>query len=68
MNRNTLTALYLDEIKRRRPQFSELIGRQADSALLNAFYEGRYLGRPLFLGQQERDQLETDVRPSAGKL
>jgi hypothetical protein len=62
MNRTTLTALYLDEIKRRGPQVSDLVGRQADSALLNSLYQGRFLGRPLFLGRAERDQLETDMR------
>jgi len=62
MNRTTLTALYLDEIKRRGHQVSDLVGRQADSVLLNSLYQGRFLGRPLFLGRAERDQLETDLR------
>jgi hypothetical protein len=62
MNRTTLTAMYLDEIKRRGPRVADLAGSQADSALLNAFYDGRFLPRPLFLGEQERDQLESDLR------
>jgi hypothetical protein len=62
MNRTTLTALYLDEIKRSGLQVGDLVGRQADSVLLNSLYQGRFLGRPLFLGQAERDQLETDLR------
>jgi len=62
MNRTTLTAWYLDEIKRHGPAVSDLVGSQANSTLLNHFYEGRYLARPLFLGGAERDQLEADLR------
>lgn len=61
MNRATLTALYLDEVRRRGVKARELIGSQADSPLLNAFYHGRYLSRPLFLGHEELTQIETDL-------
>jgi hypothetical protein len=61
MNRTTLTALYLDEVKRSGLPVSHLVGSQAGSKLLNVFYSGRYLARPLFLGQDERDQLEKDL-------
>jgi len=61
MNRATLTALYLDEVKRSGTPARELIGRQAESAQLNAYYQSRYLSRPLFLGGAERDQLHTDL-------
>jgi hypothetical protein len=61
VNRSTLTALYLDEIKRHGAKARELIGSQAESDRLNAFYHGRYLTRPLFLGHEERVQLETDL-------
>jgi hypothetical protein len=61
MNRATLTALYLDEVKRRGASASELIGPQAQSDFLNTFYDGRYLSRPLFLGQAEREQLHADL-------
>ncbi len=61
MNRATLTALYLDEVTRRGVRASELIGRQAESDMLNAFYGGRYLTRPLFLGRDEREQLYADL-------
>ena len=61
MNRTTLTALYLDEIKRRGIPSSELVGTQVDSEMLNSFYSGRYLARPLFLGQADREQLASDL-------
>ncbi|HEU4945920.1 MAG TPA: hypothetical protein VFT31_02090 [Kribbella sp.] len=61
MNRAELTALYLDEVKRSGVAARELIGAQPESELLNAYYQGRYLSRPLFLGHDERDQLYTDL-------
>ena len=61
MNRAALTALYLDEVKRRGATARELIGRQPESEMLNAFYGGRYLSRPLFLGHEERVQLSDDL-------
>jgi hypothetical protein len=61
VNRSTLTNLYLDEVRRQGAKARELIGSQAESELLNAFYQGRYLSRPLFLGHEERCQLETDL-------
>jgi hypothetical protein len=60
MNRATLTALYLDEVKRRGIPARELIGSQAQSESLNLLY-GRYLSRPLFLGADEREQLYRDL-------
>ncbi len=61
MHRTTLTALYLDEVKRHGATAKELIGRQQESELQNALYQGRYLSRPLFLGSAEREQLHTDL-------
>ena len=61
MDGATLTALYLDEVKRQGGTARELIGRQQDSAMLNAFYKGRYLSRPLFLGHDECQQLYGDL-------
>jgi hypothetical protein len=61
MNRANLTALYLDEVKRSGARASELVGRQPESEMLNAFYGGRYLARPLFLGHAERDRLHADL-------
>lgn len=61
MNRVELTALYLDEVKRRGTPASELIRTQPVSVGLQSFYGGRYLPRPLFLGNDERDQLYTDL-------
>jgi hypothetical protein len=61
MNRATLTALYLDEVKRRGVTARELVGAQPDSEMGNAYYNGRYLSRPLFLGADEQQQLYRDV-------
>lgn len=61
MNRATLTAQYLEEVRRHGARARDLIGRQPESDLLNAFYHGRYLSRPLFLGHAERVQLENDL-------
>jgi hypothetical protein len=61
VNRSTLTALYLDEVRRHGAKARDLIGSQAESDFLNAFYSGRYLSRPVFYGQEERVQLETDL-------
>ena len=61
MNRATLTAQYLDEVKRSGAAARDLVGAQPESELLNAFYGGRYLSRPLFLGQHECDQLYADL-------
>jgi len=59
MNRADLTALYLDELKRHGIAARDLIG--TEQVLLDAFHGGRYLARPMFLGQDERDQLESDL-------
>jgi hypothetical protein len=56
-----LTARYLDEVKRSGAPARELIGRLPASDMLNAFYSGRYLSRPLFLGRDECDQLYADL-------
>ena len=61
-NRATLTAQYLDEVKRRGIPASELLGGEhLKTPLLQPFYRQRYLSRPLFLGRAERDQLSTDL-------
>jgi len=56
-----LTALYLDEVRRRGARASELRGRLAESELLSSIYGGRYLSRPLFIGATERQQLHADL-------
>jgi hypothetical protein len=61
MNRATLTASYLDEVKRRGAGATELLGRLPESEMLNVYYNGRYLSRPLFLGYAEREQLHADL-------
>lgn len=61
VNGSALTAAYLEEVQRQGAKARELIGSQAESERLNAFYGGRYLPRPLFLGYAERVQLETDL-------
>ena len=63
LDRASLTERYLDEITRRGLQAGELLGDLPDTELLNAAQPpGRkYLSRPLFLGQVEREQLYHDV-------
>ncbi len=61
MNRATLTARYLDEVNRRDISAKELLGTLPESEALNFFYGGRYLSRPLFLGDREREQLSADL-------
>jgi hypothetical protein len=61
MNRATLTTSYLDEVKRRGIGASELLGKLPESEMLNVYYHGRYLPRPLFLGHAEREQLQADL-------
>jgi len=61
MNRVELTALYLDEIKRRGISAAELVSTQPESVGLQSFYGGRYLARPLFLGYDECEQLANDI-------
>jgi hypothetical protein len=59
MERTALTALYLDEIRRRGLRASDLLG---DLPELKPYeYQGRFLPRPLFLGYSERRQLYADV-------
>ena len=61
MNRADLTALYLDELKRNGIPARELTSTLTGSVLLNSFHGGRYLSRPMFLGRDEREQLECDL-------
>jgi hypothetical protein len=61
MNRAILTARYLDEVKKSGAQASELLGRLPESEMLNVYYHGRYLSRPLFLGHEECRQLYQDL-------
>ncbi len=61
LNRAALTALYLDEIRRRGAKASDLLGSLPASELLNTIYHRRYLPRPLFIGQAEREQLHADL-------
>jgi hypothetical protein len=68
MNRTEITALYLDEIKRRGIPAGDLIGSMANSDVLNAFYRGQYLTRPLFLGQDEAARLHADLTSLRGVL
>jgi hypothetical protein len=57
----TLTAQYLDEVKRSGASAGDLMGRLPESDLLNLFYDGRYLSRPVFLGHDQCTQLYSDL-------
>ncbi|GAA1171101.1 hypothetical protein F4556_006127 [Kitasatospora gansuensis] len=61
MDRTSLTAEYLARVVESGAKAAELTGSQQDSVLLDTFYAGRYLSRPLFLGREERDRLHTDL-------
>jgi hypothetical protein len=61
VNRATLTARYLDEVTKSGAVASELLGQLPESEMLNVYYHGRYLSRPLFLGHREREQLHADL-------
>ena len=67
MNRATLTALYLDEVKRRGAPASELVGRQAESAQLNAYYQGRYLPPAAVPGQRPNGTSCTPTWPTCAR-
>jgi hypothetical protein len=56
-----LTSLYLDELKRSGVPAAKLVGGLPRNDRLNAYYQGRYLARPLFLGHEEKEQLYADV-------
>jgi hypothetical protein len=60
-DRTALTARYLDEVRRYGASADELRGTLPESELLNAFFFGRYLSRPLFIGHAERDRLHADM-------
>jgi hypothetical protein len=62
VDRAALTARYLDQVQRRGAKARELIGPLPESELLNDFYHGRYLSRPLFIGQDEIQQIYADMR------
>jgi len=60
-DRATLTRLYLGEVERAGVSAAELRGRLPESELLNAYFHGRYLSRPVFLGYGERTRLCADL-------
>jgi hypothetical protein len=61
MNGATLTARYLDEVRRRGLRASELIGGLPATELRRAVGTETYLSRLLFLGAGEREHLYADV-------
>jgi len=62
MDRAHLTASYLDEVARRGVSGSDLLSVMPESGMLAAKYQKRYLSRPLFIGRDERDQLNADLQ------
>ena len=71
MDRAALTALYLDEVRRRGVSAAELTGdtAQSERVLLNSFHPGaQYLSRPLFAGRPEIGRLYRDVETVRGML
>jgi len=66
--RTTLASRYLDRIGQAGIPASQLIGPLAQSELLNALYQGRYLSRPVFIGHGERARLHADLENLRGAL
>lgn len=61
MDGRTLAGEYLAKVTGRGLKARELIGRLPESDQLNAYYKGRYLSRPLFLGHAERVRIHADL-------
>lgn len=61
MDRETLAALYLQEVVSSGADATELIGADAHTELLRRLPPERFLSRPLFLGAAERAQLHDDL-------
>jgi hypothetical protein len=62
MDGAALTARYLEEVKRSGVRPSELFSGSKDTPqLIQEFYQGRYLTRPLFLSYEETQRLHTDL-------
>lgn len=59
MTRESLTEEYLQESAG--TPAAELLGPLPESEFLNAFYDGRYLSRPVFLGREEQQRLAADL-------
>jgi len=59
MDSTALTALYLEEVRQRGLQASDLLGDLPE--LRKYEYHGRYLSRPLFIGYPERQQVYADI-------
>jgi hypothetical protein len=60
-DRGTLTARYLDEVTRRGETSAGLLAVMPATGILQAWYQQRYLSRPLFLGHAEADQVNHDL-------
>ncbi len=61
-DRAQLTASYLDQVARGGVSGSDLLSVMPEAGLLAVKYQKRYLSRPLFIGQAERDQLNADLQ------
>jgi hypothetical protein len=61
-DRAALTAGYLAEVNRSGASRADLLSVMPKTGALAARYQLRYLSRPLFIGQAERDQLNDDLQ------
>ncbi|MFG3497386.1 hypothetical protein [Streptomyces sp. NPDC047928] len=61
MDRATLTAAYLADVRSRGATAPELLGRQAESRLVTTQFGSDFLSRPLFLGHDEKTRLMADL-------
>jgi hypothetical protein len=61
-DRAQLTASYLDEVARSKVSGGDLLSVMPQDGMLGTRNTERYLSRPLFIGQAERDQLNDDLQ------
>ena len=61
-DRAQLTASYLEQVARSGVSGSDLLSVMPETGMLGVKYQKRYLSRPLFIGQAERDQLNADLQ------
>jgi hypothetical protein len=60
-DRIRLTARYLDEVARQGDTAADLLAVMPTTGMLPDWYKQRYLSRPLFIGHDEADQVNSDL-------
>ncbi|OKJ11687.1 hypothetical protein [Kitasatospora sp. CB01950] len=68
MDRESLATEYLNRVTENGAKAPELVGRLPESEMLQAFYKGTFLSRPVFLGHAEQVRAFGDVSNVLGAL